>query len=570
MKNISLFSIGGSLGKTKDIPRLIKGLNFYERIVFWAFFWVAMGALAILLSMGSNKFLVTVPIHGGSFNEGIVGRPGFINPVLALSETDKDLAQLVYSGIMRRTPNGELVEDLAESVAVSDDGLSYTVTLREGLTWHDGEPLTAEDVVFTIQKIKDPLLKSPLQASWDGVSIQQLDERTVTFQLNEPYALFPDNLTIGILPKHIWQNFVIEDFNNNVYNTEPIGSGPYAIDSIKRDRAGLVEEYTLHSFSDFALGEPFINKISIKFFNDEESAFQAYKSGRIDSLGGITPVTTSEIDNKERVYTFPLTRIFAVFLNQNEAQVFTEEEVRKALFYGIDRKKIINEILFGYGAPITGPFPEGASGFEAKTSTKTKSDAKKILTENGWTLNENGIYENDGVPLQFTLATANIGELKQVAELLQQEWREIGVEVELNFFEIGDLNQEIIRPREYDALLFGEVTGVDPDPFAFWHSSQRLDPGLNIALYANITADKLLEDARSTRDRNERIEKYTEFSEEVQADFPAVFLYSPYYIYLTPNQVKNVNPFPLTTGSDRFINIHEWHIKTDKIWNFFL
>lgn len=574
MNNFSLFSIGEHFGKTKDIPRLINGFNLYERIAFWLFFWIALISIIILIALISNKFLVTIPVNGGSFTEGIIGRPGFINPVLAISDTDKDISMLVYSGLMRNTPNGDLVKDLAKEITInkagsSNSGTTYTVTLKDGLSWQDGEPLTTDDVLFTIQKIQDPLINSPLRASWDGVVVDVIDRETISFTLNEPYALFLNNLTIGLIPKHIWKNFGIEDFNNNIYNTKPIGSGPYKIESIKRDREALIVGYKLSSFPSFALGMPYISTIELKFYNNKDVAFNAYKNGNIDSIGGLDPEKIEGID-KKYVYPFPLTRIFAVFLNQSEAQIFTDKEVRKALFYGIDRKKIIDEILLGYGTPIIGPFPKGATGYKDEKISKTKTDAKKILTDNGWSLNENGIYEKNNVQLTFTLSTASVDEFKKIAELLKKEWREIGILVKLKFFESGDLKYEVIRPRKYEALLFGEVSGVDPDPFAFWHSSQRLDPGLNIALYANISADKLLDSARVSMNKIDRTNQYEKFAKEVEKDIPSIFLYSPDYIYLAPKQLKNTNSFSITTGSDRFINIYEQYIKTDKVWKIFL
>jgi peptide/nickel transport system substrate-binding protein len=549
--------------------RLVDNLSFKERIIFWPLFWVGLISLSVFVMFLGDKFLVSIPRAGGSFTEGIVGRPGFINPVLALSDTDKDLVQLVYSGLVRRAPNGEFIPDLAKDVSVSSDGLIYTITLKEDLSWHDGKPLTARDVLFTIQKIQDPLLKSPLQASWDGVETEILNDNTITFSIDNSYALFFDNLTVGILPEHIWNNFATEDFNNNLFNTEPVGSGPYKIKHIKRDRAGLVKEYELSSFPNFSLGEPYIKTIRLKFFSDEDAALSALESNDVDSLSSIKPEDTKNL-SREILKQFPLARTFAVFLNQNKVKMFADKSVREALYAGIDRKKIIDTVLFGFGSPLFEPLPEGSFGHQKIISQKSKIDTKNILTENGWELNENGIFEKKREELSFTLATANIPELKAIAEEIAHQWQEVGVKATVKIFEIGDLNQEIIRPREFNALLFGEITGRDPDPFAFWHSSQRLDPGLNIALYTNISADKLLEEIRTTQEREKRLSVYKAFTKEVEKDLPALFIYSPYYLYKTPEQIKNISPFPITLGSERFINIYEWYINTDTVWKIFL
>jgi len=553
----------------KRVSDLVGSLSFRERALFWPLFWISLISFVALITFANNKFLVSVPLAGGSFTEGIVGRPGFINPVLALSDTDKDLVQLVYSGVVRRAPNGEFIPDLAKDISVSSDGLSYTVTLKDDLVWHDEKPLTARDILFTIQKIQDPLLKSPLQASWDGVIVELVSNEVITFSLNNPYALFFDNLAVGILPEHIWNNFAIEDFNNNLFNTEPIGSGPYKIGHIKRDGAGIVKEYELSSFSNFSLGEPYIETIRLKFFSDEETPLSALKEKDIDSLAGIKPKDAQTL-SQENIKPFPLTRIFAIFLNQNKLKTFINEAVREALFFGVDRKKIVDAVLFGFGTPLSEPLPFGSFGHQGISSEKSKKEVMDILTGDDWKINENGVFEKKDEELSFTLATANVPELKSVAEEIQKQWQEIGVRVDIKIFEIGDLNQEIIRPREFDSLLFGEIAGRDPDPFAFWHSSQRLDPGLNIALYTNISADKLLEEIRTTQDRKDRLEIYKSFTEEIEKEIPAVFIYAPQYIYKTPEKIKNIMPFPITLGSERFINVYEWYINTDTVWKIFL
>tara|TARA_Y100000310_G_scaffold103640_1_gene102029 strand:- start:1632 stop:3233 length:1602 start_codon:yes stop_codon:yes gene_type:complete len=530
-------------------------------------FAIAFIAIIGILTNLNDRLTVTVPTTGGSFTEGIVGRPGFVNPILAISDTDKDLVKFIFSGLLRHTPNGQIVPDLAQEFSVSDDGIVYTTILREDLTWHDGNPITADDIVFTVSRIQDPLLNSPLQANWEGIEVQKIDDRTISFILEQPYAFFLENLTVGILPEHIWKRFSIEDFNNNIFNTDPIGSGPYKIKDTKRDKVGLVQEYKLKAFSDFALGEPFVDKITVVFFNTVDAEKNALDSKNIDSAGSISP---HDITKEDAIVKYPMTRIFGVFFNQNEAQLLADKTIRDALTLSAPKEKIISEIFNGYGTVIDSPLPPGALGYkEAPISPTNSTRAKELLIEDGWTLNENGIFEKDNITLSFSISTADIDELKLVANLLKSSWREIGISVEVKIFEIGDLNQEVIRPREYDALLFGEIIGRDPDLFAFWHSSQRLDPGLNVALYANITVDGLLEDARETLSKDARMESYLEFAEEIKQDTPATFLYAPNYLYNSPKQVKNIEPYPITVGSDRFNNIHEWYINTDTVWKIF-
>jgi len=557
----------------REIPSLLKRLNFKERLIFWGLFWLFLISIFGLLRQLHLNFLTEIPKQGGSFTEGLVGRPAFINPVLALSDTDKDLSMLIYSGLLRATPEGDFIPDLAKEYTINEDGSVYTVTLKDSLTWHDETPVTVDDIIFTINKIKDPLIKSPLRPTWEGVSVFAKDEKTVEFRLEQPYSLFLENLTTGIIPKHIWEVTTVEDFINNSYNTEPTGSGPYYIDKIERSRQGTTKQYTLKPFKKFSLGKPNIKKITIKFYSNEEGLIEAFEKGDINTIGGRNAFWTKEQElSGIKATSFPLARLFAIFLNQSQSQIFTHPEVREALNLSVDKDKIVNEILAGYGSPINGPLPPGSLGFVDSDYLFSKNRALEILEEKGWTEGEDGIYEKETKGqterLIFSIATANIPELKRTAELVQKDWKDIGVQADIKIFEIGDLNQEVIRPRSYDALLFGEVTGRDPDPFAFWHSSQRLDPGLNIALYTNVFTDKLLEDSRSIKEKEERAEKYRLFQKEVISETPTIFLYSPNYLYILPKKIKNVDTFPLTVSSERFINIHNWFIETDKIWNF--
>jgi len=262
-----------------------------------------------------------------------------------------------------------------------------------------------------------------------------------------------------------------------------------------------------------------------------------------------------------------------VFFNQNRAGIFTRKEVREALNLALDKEIIVEEVLASYGSPLESPLPPGIlpdSEEEQENTASTTERIIKILERGDWEKNENGIWEHsDEGPLAFSLATSNTVELKAAAELIEESWEKIGADVNLQIFEPGILNQNVIRPREYDALLFGEIIGRELDLFAFWHSSQRNDPGLNIALYANITTDKLLEDARTTLDRDERIKLFTEFEEEIQKDTPAVFVYAPDFIYVVPKRIKGLELGTVVVPGERFLNVHEWFIETNYVWSIF-
>ncbi|HEY4517322.1 MAG TPA: ABC transporter substrate-binding protein, partial [Candidatus Paceibacterota bacterium] len=500
------------------------------------------------------------------------------NPLLAISDADRDLTTLIYSGLLRTAPDGTLIPDLASSYTASPDGLTYTVTLRKDATFQDGIPVTADDVVFTIDRAHDPAIKSPKRPNWDGITAEKADPLTVRFTLKQPYAPFLENLTLGILPKHLWSSSDPESFPLSALNIQPVGSGPYRVLSVKRDGSGVPVRYELGAFSNFALGKPYLSHITIHLYGSGDDALAAWNRGDIESMGSISSADIKKMNVRGTTERSPLPRIFAVFMNQNQAPIFAHKEVRQALDTAVNKAAIVEQVLGGYGTPIGGPIPPGTPLYKAPPVPSADVEAARdILIKNGWVFNdENHLWEKKAVKknqppekLEFSLATSNAPELKAAAELLKQQWAILGVKVTVQVYETGDLNQNIIRPRKYDALLFGEIVGRELDLFAFWDSSQRNDPGLNVALYTSSTADALLESARTISNQKVRLEKYEAFSKEVVDDVGAIFLYAPDFLYAVPKNLQGIALGSITTPSDRFINVYQWYTETNRVWNFF-
>lgn len=565
--------------KERAIERAVRRFTLAEKAVFYFLTGLFIFAGVALLWRVNNAFLVDVPLRGGTLTEGVIGNPRFINPVLAISEADKNLSSLVYSGLVRIGRNGQMVNDLAESVNLSSDGLVYTARLRPDVVFHDGTEVTADDVVFTLQKILDPGLKSPLFGDFAGVSVAKADERTVTLTLKKPYAPFINNLSVGILPKHIWSSVTDDEFYFSQWNVIPVGSGPYKVDTVTRDSGGIPNYYDLTPFGKGSDEAPYIEHYVFKFLPSETALVDAYNSGDIQSLSGISPSEAVTLrENGAHILSAPLPRIFGVFFNQNSNKVLLEKTVRRALDLAAPKKEIIDKVLDGYGTPLSGPLPpelfasidDIAPDMSAGERMKAASE---LLAKDGWTKNANGVLEKkskkDTLILSFNLSTSDNAELRAVAQMLTDAWRELGADVRVSIYEQGDLNQNVIRPRRYDALLFGEVVGRDADVFPFWHSSERNDPGLNIALYVNNAVDKLLEAARSQSDPSKREALYKSFDQSVKADVPAVFLYSPSFLYIVPEGVRGITLGELGTPQDRFANVYSWYIETNSVWNIF-
>ncbi len=557
---------------------LIEKMGIVEKTAFFTIILITTISSLVLLGKLSDSFGVEVPVSGGVVREGVVGFPRYINPLLPVTDAGRDLSELIYSGLFKAESQGSITPDLAEGVSISEDGLTYTVTLKNEIYFHDETPVTAYDVEFTIKKALDPILKSPKAANWEGVSVKVLSSSQIEFTLKKPYAPFLENLTLGILPQHIWGTVDSDAFLFSQLNFEPIGSGPYKIKEIKRDASGLPEYYHLVPFETYTLGRAYIEDFYIKFYTPEK-IIEALEKKDIDFMSSPSPEKASGLkrDDIEVLHT-PLPRIFAAFFNQNESPILAEKEVRVALDVAIDRQALIDKVLYGFGAVAKGPLPPSLSSLEnvsgeQKTPEERIELAKQILEKAGWALNNEGIYskktKTGTLLLEFSISTSNLPELKEAAEFLAESWKKVGVSADVKVFERNDLQQNIIRNRKYQVLLFGEVIGRDLDLYAFWHSSERNDPGLNLALYTNTKVDKLLNDARAETDKVQKEKIVEAIEQEIIRDTPALFLYSPEFLYIKPKEIKGVDIKGLTSTSERFINVKQWYQKTDMLWSWF-
>jgi peptide/nickel transport system substrate-binding protein len=557
----------------------LKTLGRGGRALFLFFAALLIGSSVGLLYLLESRFLVDAPAHGGMLTEGVIGSPRFINPLLAISDADRDLTALVYSGLLRAGENGGYVPDLAQHYEISEDGRTYTFVLRNNVVFHDGTPVTAEDVVFTITMAQDSALKSPLRANWDGITAEVVDPQTVRFILRTPYAPFIENLTLGILPKSRWGEVSDEEFPFSELNAEPVGSGPYQVTAIERASSGIATAYTLKSFGRYALGEPYLDTLLLRFYQNEQALIDALASGDVDSASGISPANLTGIAN-DTIRTSPLNRVFGVFFNQNQSALLRDAAVRRALDSSLNRMALVEQVLDRYGTPLHDPIPPTLMATalpEVAPTTDLAAAARTSLIQAGWVLGEDGVLQKttgtgnnkQTVRLEFDLATANVPELRAAAEYLRAAWGAMGARVNVQIFEAGDLAQNVIRPRKYEALLFGEVVGRELDLFAFWHSSQRNDPGLNIAGYTNTNADTALSSLRTTGDDTKRQELIRAFLTELNKDLPAVFLYAPDFVYSIPNEIAGVELGFIETPSDRFLSVYRWHRETDRVWPIF-
>jgi peptide/nickel transport system substrate-binding protein len=525
----------------------------------------------------NTSISTSTPISGGTLREGLVGTPRFINPTLAITRVDQDVAALVYSGVMRIGTDGALTPDIAESVTTSEDGLTYNIIIRKDVTFHDGTPLTARDVVFTYELIQNPDLKSPLKGNWSDVSVEQVNEYEINVVLKEAYTPFSENFLVGILPAHIWAAVPIEQLPFSQLNTEPIGSGPFVLKEAKRDDSGLITSYILEANNKNRFA-PHIEKMELSFFTEEDQLLAAFKERKIDSSAYVSNEHIQDLtnDGTYRVVSKPLPRVFGVFFNQNKSVALRDAAVREALHNATDKNSLIEKSLYGYGVPISGPISDFGNTLESKEGSQeatTTTDAASILNQAGWVKNNLGLLEKqvDGTAetLSFTLRTSNATLLTEVSEQLIEDWKSIGADVAIEQFEQTDLLQSVIRPRDFEALLFGIDMSRSLDLYPFWHSSQKDDPGLNIAQYTNLSVDALLEKARTEKDEPERQRLLKEADTLIAQEHPALFLFRPKMNYVVKSDIVISELPAIARSSDRFATIDTWYTSSDTLWNVF-
>ena len=625
-------------------------------------------AFGIILFLGSSAYLLLSyyrnitearPTFGGTYTEGIVGQPRFLNPIYSqASDADRDLVELLFAGLLKYDASGKIAADLAELPELQDGGKRYEFTLKEA-RWQDGQKISADDVIFTIKTIQDPSYQSPLRGNWLGVQVEKISENKISLALTKPYAAFPELATVKIIPRHIWQNITPENFplsNNNLANA--VGSGPYLIKKIEQSNSGIVEKIALEANPKYFGKKPFLKTAVFVFFGAERDLLGAAQAGAID---GFAPSMAKNYSlSNFVVHRLVLLRYFAVFLNDKGSGILAQKKIREALQYGTNKEEIVKNVFGGSANAISSPVLPNIFGLKepAKTLVYDREKAKELLSEAGFKINPEtnlrqkilikepalqlksdlqvgsqgkevealqkclakdpqiypegtvngnfgqqtkaavirfqekyradilipaGISQGNGkvgpatrqkinqlclpkteeiIPLTVNLVTAAEPPLSAMAELLRSQWKEIGIDLKIQEVPAQELMRDFIRPRNYQTLLFGQVLGATPDPLPFWHSSQTMDPGLNLTSFESRQADNELALIRESDDEEERRRTLEDFQDVLLEDSPAVFLAQPEYLYFVSPKIKGINGHIITDPSKRFAGIENWYIKT--------
>lgn len=542
----------------------------------WQILVVAVTLVIVALLLLSQQPVTTITLPeaapGGIYTEALIGSMGRLNPMLDWNNSaDRDVNRLLFSGLVKFDSRGLPQSDLAESWGVSADGKVYNFSLRQNALWHDGTPVTSDDVLYTIEVIKSPasLFPQDIKDLWTQIQVKRLDDKTFQFTLPEPFSPFLDYATFGILPKHLLESIPVDQLPTAEFNLKPVGSGPYRFDELLIS-GGQITGVVLSANQDYYLGAPFVEQVVFRYFPNSATALDAYRRGEVMGISQITQdvLEAALAEPGLSVYTSRLPQMGLVFLNLNNPTVgfLQDANVRRALMLGINRTVIVSHILKGQAIIADSPILPGSWAYfeEIEKFPYDPEAAIQILNKEGYIFTAgNSIRSKDGQPLSFALVHPDNAIHTQIAQAIQADWALIGVEINLQAVSYDVLVNDHLSTRNYEAAL-GDLNisrTPDPDPYLFWHQAESTG-GQNYSQWDNRTASEFLETARTAADFNERTRLYRNFQVVFAKELPSLLLYYPVYSYGVDAQVQGVQVAPMYDISDRLALIREWYLVT--------
>lgn len=543
---------------------------------------IAVGGLLLVLGLllgqtPAPESAQVQPVPGGAYAEALIGSSSRLNPLLDRgNQVDRDINRLIYAGLIEFDSFGEPVEELAAAFAISADATLYNFTIRDDAYWHDGVPVTADDVIFTFSKFKEPGYPGPqdLIDFWSEIEIVKLDDKNVQFQLPDRFSPFMDYMATGLLPDHLLRGVSAAEMVDHPFNSEPVGAGPFQFESFLLDESGRLAGVSLTAFEDYAQGRPFLERIEFRFFDDAQQALQAYLDGEVDGLGQVPPAILDEVlaDPGLRLHSSRRPQTAVIFINtgSTEKPELGEKELRQALLLAVNREWLIGSVLDGQGTVAASPILPGSWAYATNLEPLPYDplEAASKLSGLGWELptgvapgTEEYVRSDGERQLALELAYPNEAALATVAQAVAASWKEIGVLVELVAVEPAELLQDYLEPRQYDAVLtmLDSTLAPDPDPYSFWHDSQS-ETGQNYTGFQDRNISIWLEQARITPDQQRRQELYRDFQFRFRDQAPALLLYHPVYSFAISAEVRGARLGPIYDPSDRFANVTEWFL----------
>jgi len=645
----------------KQWKHFFNALSKKEKTLFFALTLIALASLSFLSFNFYTSHTIAIAKNGGTFSEGVLGQPKFLNPLyLSSQDIDRDIVEIIFSGIMKYDENGKLINDLAESYEIKDESKTFEFVLKNAF-WHDGTPVTSDDIAFTVGLIQNPDYQSPLRIKLTGILVEPLSSNKIAFKLPKTYPGFLETLTFKVLPKHIFKDLPYNGFPLTLASKEYlVGSGPFKIDKIEQDSSGFVKKITLNKNKDYFLKEPYLDKVEFVFFKNERDLSSALSMKDLDGAS----LASGKLGIGLKDYALGLPRYFALFFNLNKENSFQDKGLRQAISLAINKAKIVKEVFSNKGQVADSPALPLFFGLNDLAEKKefNKEEASKLFDQLDFKINETtgkreatklkepififtkaltlksegqevsklqeclakfpdvypggtisgyfgsqtrvavikfqekfkaeiltpaGLTKATGdvkqmtreklneicfpggeetTSFEITITTSDQYPLLDIAESIKNDLEALSLNVEINAVSLSELQINVLSKRNFELLLFGEALGSIPDPFTFWHSSQKDYPGLNIGGYVSKQADEFLTKAREAQTEQERNKNLEAFQEVVAKDLPAIFLVRPDYIYTLSSNLKGFAMQKITEPSKRFSTIENWYKKTKRVW----
>ena len=539
-----------------------------RHIVAWLLLVGMMCGLTVIqMVFNSRAMTITAPQQGGVYAEGTVDSFRTLNPLFTSSPIERSATKLLFSGLLRYDEQGILQPDIAQQWTISNKGKTYTLTLRQDAVWHDGQPVTADDVVFTVNTLKDPKVNALQGQSWRGITVAAPDKHTVVFTLPNAFAPFASQLTSPILPQHILKDESTETLQENDFGKAPVGSGPFQFESLKTiDMTSGKTVIQLTASDSYWQGKPLLNRFTLTAYGSEAELVRGFKSHEINAANDLSIGAYKKVNEiKEVSLVGPRLNngVYAFF--NTDSELLKDVSVRQALVRSTNTVTIGKELE---GSALQGPIlssqlPEASSISQSKYDTK---QASELFDKAGFTY-VNQKRQNKGKPVVLRVASVDTPEYKKTIGILEEQWKRMGINIQKRFIDPEQIQQSVLQPRDYDVLVYELEIGGDPDVYAYWHSSQADVMGANFSNYRSPLADDALVAARLRSPWDIRDTRYKSFAEQWTKDAPAVALYQSNLHYATYGQVTSVTSSKvLPTAADRFSDVANWSIQQDRVY----
>ncbi|HUQ17588.1 MAG TPA: peptide ABC transporter substrate-binding protein [Candidatus Saccharimonadales bacterium] len=534
---------------------------------------IVIGLIALLAFTSAGAIVLDRPAAelvaapGGTYVEGVAGVPQYLDPLIAATNVDADVSRLLFTGLMRFDRGGSIVTDLAASFSVDPAGKIWTFAIRPDAVWHDGVAVTADDVLYTVALLQDRSYLGPFSDAFRGVTVSAVDAKTVRFVLPDVYAPFAGSTTVPLLPSHLLAGVSYSELSRQPFNLKPVGTGPFRFSDLDARQITLVRSDDFYRTKP-ERARPYLDRIILRFFRDQGEALAALSRGEIDGTAGLSPQDAGRARSLRSVnlYSLPSNDFTALFLNvRPDRPVFRDKAVRQAIATAIDRGRVLQVSADGRGA-VSDEFVPPTSWAYAKDVQRysySVAEARTLLDQADWKDHDgDGIRDREGTVLKFSISTSDEPARIAAAQQIAADLLAIGIRVEVKAVPFAELVDKVARQRAFDALLVGITVGSDPDPYAFFHSSQVKDPGDNFSGYNTLALDRALESGRRTFDQAQRKGLYASVFQAIAADVPVVFLYNPDYLYAQSRTLNGFRVAPVTDPTQRFWNVEDWYLKT--------